>query len=664
MAKLIDFEQDDDKPFGVGNFHLDDGSSYYLDDPERARSFLSEVTQQSDDIARSPQPLSLEQRYDNAVAKLAGGPNAPQLTPKAFDPDKLNPMRRAVAGPGGTEDESSLSSQPEPEENQSSADIRSRDDGTTDEGEADDSGAGAGASRTPSEEELRSARAVERATNAARVVASQPRVTGGVDPVRLQREGVPVDRSVTRKGGLPMAEYNQQAQDRATAYGYTNDVLAQNQQNEQAARLLEYEQLQAQTLAQRQANDKQALEIQRKQTKYEQDRAWLDEQVDSYYDKHKPDPDRIFKERGVFSNLAAAIAQFMGAYASIVSGSPNFASQILDKKIERDVDAQIEDFRRGKMKLDGQLQRMAERGMSIEQMKAALRLQQEKVVEKEAKAAALADGSRESMAAYQALMAQRQETFVKEENKFRTEALGETTTQADVVRPQAPRQKTALELLREQRDLLKTENEVAYEAGGGAAQEREDIRADKRAADEAKQGTAQTQRLTDYGNRRAAIEPAAKEAQTAAERLAAIKEKYGHLPGVGTWDLLGPNTTLGEQRQRFLQAFGVEQAEVAGEVQQLLSQLKSAAMGAVKGSASEGDVAREAEAMMGPNQSEEQVLRGVQRLTQRAITPLEDLNATYQDVLPQWQEQHDQELLRKRRQQKEQEELKKKGKVY
>jgi hypothetical protein len=637
MARIIDYEQDEDKPFGIGTFRLDDGSEHYLDAPDKARDFLSQYGDESRDIASSSQPLSTEQQYTNATRRLAEGPNAPQLTPKAIDPKAIDPMRRAVAGPGGGED---LSSQPE--DNQSRSDEPNQSLADDDQEDA----AGVTAS-TPSDAQLREQQALQRVQDASTIVARSQRTGGGVDPVRMQREGVPVDRSITRKGGLPAEVYAQQAQDRATAYTQTNDVLAQNQQNEQAAKLLQYEQIQGETLAQKQANDKAQLELQRKQSKYEADRKWLDQDVDSYYDKAKPDPDRIFKDRGAFSNIASALAQFMGAYAAIVSGSPNFASQILDKKIERDVDAQMEDFRRGKMKRDSQLARMAERGMSLEQMKAGLRLQQEKVLEKEAKAAALAEGSRESMAAYNALMAQRQETFVKEENKYKTEALGDTTVNADVIQPKAARAPTPLEVLRQQHEATGLLTDIDFQAHGGAPAERAEQRADKRAAVQNKQDVKTTQRLTDYGNRRGTLEPAANEAQQAYETLAALKQKHGHLPGVGQWDI-GENAAI----QQLGSALGNDYMTDAGKAKQALKVIEGAAVRANKGSQTEGDVAREAEAMSGPNQSESQVWDGVQRLTKRATTPLDDLNATYSDVLPAWRERQDQTLLEKHKKRK------------
>ncbi len=57
MARIIDYEQDDDKPFGVGTFRLDDGSEYYLDDAARARDFISEYERQTSEIPDSPGKL-------------------------------------------------------------------------------------------------------------------------------------------------------------------------------------------------------------------------------------------------------------------------------------------------------------------------------------------------------------------------------------------------------------------------------------------------------------------------------------------------------------------------------------------------------------------------------------------------------------------------------
>jgi hypothetical protein len=652
MARITDYEQDEDKPFGVGTFRLDDGSEYYLDDPQRASQFLDEwekereekkakessdfVTQYRDesrDIASSTLPPTKRQQYDNAVRRLAEGPNAPQKMPGRLDPNTFEPRRRYVSGPGGgvemsqAEGDDSLSSQP---------------------GESVSRTAPPAPEPEPpplSQEEVERQAAAQRG---AAIDALVPRRTGGVSRDQLlarQRQGVPVEKSVTREGGMPVEVYNQQFQDRLGAYNAESDVLARHQAEDDQAAARRQEEARAEIIGMRQRNDLQQRDLQRKDTQYQQDRKWLDDGVERFYESNRPDGSRYFRERGVFGNIASAIAQFMGAYASIVTGAPNFANQILDKKIERDIDDQMEDFRRGKIKRDSQLSRMAERGMSLEQMRAGLRLQQEKVIEKEAKAAALAEGSRESKQAYEAMMAGRQTKFVEAENKFRTEALGKETTQSEVVHPSGGRELTPLERLEYGNKLRSGLVERDYLDRGGAPAERAEERADKRADAQGKKDTARQERVTEYGNKRKEIEPAAAQVQSAREELYAIQKKFGHLPGVGTWDLLGPNTPLGERRQRFLEAFGVEEAEAAGRVQQLLSSIESNSLKAAKGSQSEGDVAREAKAMRGPNQSEEQVLSGVDSVAGLSGTALDDLNAAYLDVVPEFEERKKREKL-------------------
>jgi len=106
MARIRDYTQFEGYPFGYGEFELDDGSKVVLDDPERARKVVEErygspdslgskVASETNELLARP-----EDRYENAVSRLALGPGAPQkeLRPRLARPD---PMRGAVAGPGG-----------------------------------------------------------------------------------------------------------------------------------------------------------------------------------------------------------------------------------------------------------------------------------------------------------------------------------------------------------------------------------------------------------------------------------------------------------------------------------------------------------------------------------------------------------------------------------
>jgi hypothetical protein len=478
------------KPFGTGTFLLDDGSEYYLDDPERARTVLEElygaqdparsIMAESTNIAergsvdRQGGELDKRQQLENAVAKLAGVPE-PNQPFRGIDtgPD---PMRRAVAGPGGS------GGLDDDRARELGAELDSASGAPPDP--ATVAQPSAGAQPPPTEEELRSMQAGERYQRAAIDVARSAR--GG------PAAGTRIDQSYSRKGGMPADEYARQSEARYGAFNATNEAIGRHYRENAAAADLQAQRIEAQALEQRQANEKAALELQRKEQKYLDDRAWLEKDVDEFYDKSKPDGSRWFKDGGVFRQLGTAIAQFMGAYASVISGSPNFANAIIDKKIERDIDDQIQAFRQGKMKRDGQLARMAERGMSVEQMKSGLRLQQEKVVQKELQAAALREGTREAKQAAEAMLLGRQEKFVAEENKFRTEALGEETVSGTIARGGGGAL-SPLEFDKRVAELLTVRNEIQRQAQGGAPAERAEDRAYQREKDAQERQTKEGQ---------------------------------------------------------------------------------------------------------------------------------------------------------------------------
>lgn len=56
------------------------------------------------------------------------------------------------------------------------------------------------------------------------------------------------------------------------------------------------------------------------------------------------DPQQYFHDRSAFSTIIGAIAIGMGAYASAVTGSPNYALEIINDAIERDIEAQTKNL--------------------------------------------------------------------------------------------------------------------------------------------------------------------------------------------------------------------------------------------------------------------------------------------------------------------------------
>jgi hypothetical protein len=67
-------------------------------------------------------------------------------------------------------------------------------------------------------------------------------------------------------------------------------------------------------------------------------------------DNYKIDPNRLFG-KNTWKSIAAAIASGIGAYASTISGQPNFALNIIDKAVDRDIDAQKEELLKKKGKV-------------------------------------------------------------------------------------------------------------------------------------------------------------------------------------------------------------------------------------------------------------------------------------------------------------------------
>jgi hypothetical protein len=95
-------------------------------------------------------------------------------------------------------------------------------------------------------------------------------------------------------------------------------------------------------------------------------------------DNFKIDPKRVFGNDS-WRSIGAAIAAGIGAYASALTGQPNFALQIIDKAIDRDIDAQKEELlkKKGKVgEIRNAYQDNLQRFKDEEMAEAATRMQQ------------------------------------------------------------------------------------------------------------------------------------------------------------------------------------------------------------------------------------------------------------------------------------------------
>lgn len=104
------------------------------------------------------------------------------------------------------------------------------------------------------------------------------------------------------------------------------------------------------------------------QTKFAREQQLHDNAVNEYTSS-KVDPKRIFANP--VSKIASMLAAAGGAYAAIMTKTPNFAQQIIDSSIERDVRAQEAAIRLKGDKADNLLQNLRSTGLSLEQSRAA-----------------------------------------------------------------------------------------------------------------------------------------------------------------------------------------------------------------------------------------------------------------------------------------------------
>jgi hypothetical protein len=132
--------------------------------------------------------------------------------------------------------------------------------------------------------------------------------------------------------------------------------------------------------------------------------AGLRDQALKEYTSSRVDPERIFHgDGGAFKRFGAAIAAAAGAYGATVGHTQNFAQQIIDSAINRDVAAQEADIRVKKDASDTALGDLMRKGMSLDQAKNTLRTIQQNYAQQQIGLAKGASGDAQINAHYDAL---------------------------------------------------------------------------------------------------------------------------------------------------------------------------------------------------------------------------------------------------------------------
>lgn len=175
-------------------------------------------------------------------------------------------------------------------------------------------------------------------------------IPAAVPPAQIAPPGmVPGAAQVTRQVGTPIAPETLAAEDAAAqevAAAVQAEAVAGAQAREQQAQALETEAARIETAARDQrAREEQRREIERRADS-DTERGLRD------FMAMRTDPDRIWHEGGTGARITAAIGVAMGAFGSGLTGAPNFALQIINSAIERDMEAQRDDIRRAGFALD------------------------------------------------------------------------------------------------------------------------------------------------------------------------------------------------------------------------------------------------------------------------------------------------------------------------
>lgn len=342
MVGLLRFEQDPDAPEGAGVFHFDAGAPMYAYEPELAA-----------------QAGKLKGALDSAPDLRVAGPGggAPEPGPVAPPPPGIDVANQAIGR--ALADKAAQQAQP-PAPPPSAQDM-------------------AGQAREVMGQ--RAAADILRGTKQTYVPGSP-----GVDPNRMRAQGVMVPTTANEtveSSGLPYSP--EAARERLTASHMVQQAtladmeLGQRQtQNQLASQRALAPRLEQE--AARAQNEQNAINA-----AYRVDRSRLQQDLDQYEKTARVNPDRYFQDRGVFATIGLAIAQGLGAYASTMTGAPNFAFEMTQRAIDRDIAAQRDEIEAGRVSRRNSLANMMDNyGFDMGQAEAATRLAMTKSAELQA----------------------------------------------------------------------------------------------------------------------------------------------------------------------------------------------------------------------------------------------------------------------------------------
>lgn len=144
----------------------------------------------------------------------------------------------------------------------------------------------------------------------------------------------------------------------------------------------------------------------------------------------KIEPNRIFSgEGGTLRAIGAAVAAGLGAFGASLARTPNFALDIINRAIDRDISAQEVALAKGQKAEDNALRQWMNSGATLEQAKAGVRAQQLAYADQKAAEIAAANKSPQIQAAYQSQSAEIQAKLAQTLETYRVQSLGQRTAE-------------------------------------------------------------------------------------------------------------------------------------------------------------------------------------------------------------------------------------------
>lgn len=640
MRRPVAFEQDPGMPPGVGTFHLDDGSSLYADDFASAQGLQPPPASPMGAVAaNTPQPpQGLGSQALNWGRRAAAGASGlgGMVTQRVLPDPKLQEPLHVGAGAAG-----------ERGVQRATADVPVMPTKKPTEGGAPPAeGPAVPGGELPPD----IAGIVEQGLQQGKWVGGTP----GVSPEQLERkrEGavqMPSGATVTTEGAIPpnedilqgYAEVSQYRQELADSQAMRAIARNEAQAAQIAAQLPEMEQKAARAQLHLDVlKGKADNELQGVKQLMDQQAAAMQKSVD---------PGRIFKNAGPIATIGAVIAQAVGAYAATLGGGKNYAKEIIDDAINRDIMAQKSEIemamKRGQTQVNNALWGLTQTYGSVEQASTALEMMQHSYAQRSADMYAAEAGSEDAWAALQDFKAAEAQRMLELQQKFYEQSLGKQTVQErygyEFPVQGSPGYRRELSA-KEQLELLKAGYDVAGKEAGLGKTRAQTGKIASEAYGTSGKGQKFDKRVEAYGKERAKFVAGQKALERARAELKAIAAKHdGNLPGVGVVDLKNPKSL-----KYLAEVFGNEYAKDALRVQQIKQAATNAAVESNKGAASEGDVARYAGQVEGAG-TEQELWDGFDGMANKTKDSADALGGAFgSDVVQTWEQQQQDVQLR------------------